>query len=80
MKQMGHADARMFFYVNFAAALARKIGNDACAITEKPYYRHIDKTGLKFSTKCSMSVSDRFCMVKMVHVESNKKDLAKLRR
>ena len=69
MKQMGHADARMFFYVDSAAELARKIGSDACAITEEPYYRHIGRTGLKLSTKLSMSVSDRFCMVKMVHVE-----------
>ena len=77
MKQMGHADAKMFFYVDSAAELARKIGSDACVLTEEPYYRHIDKTGLKFSTKLSMNVSDRFCMVKMVHLESNKKDLTK---
>ena len=77
MKQMGHADARMFFYVDSAAALARKISSDACVITEEPYYRHIDKTGLKLTTKLSMSVSDRFCMVKMVHLESYKRDLAK---
>ena len=77
MKQMGHADAKMFFYVDSAAELARKIGSDACVLTEEPYYRHIDKTGLKFSTKLSMNVSDRFCMVKMVHLESNKKDITK---
>lgn len=77
MKQMGHAEARMFFYVDSAAALARKISSDACVITEEPYYRHIDKTGLKLTTKLSMSVSDRFCMVKMVHLESYKRDLAK---
>ena len=69
MKQMGYADAGMFFYVESAAALARKIGSDARAIAEEPYYRHIDKTGLKLSTKLSMNVSDRFCMVKMVHVK-----------
>ena len=69
MKQMGHADARMFFYVDSAAELTRKIGGDDCAITDEPYYRHIDKTRLNLSTKLSMNVSDRFCMVKMVHVE-----------
>ena len=47
MKQMGHADARMFFCVDSAAELARRIGGDACAVSEEPYYRHIDKTGLK---------------------------------
>ena len=49
--------------------LARKIGIDARTVAEEPYYRHIDKTGLKLSTKLSMNVSDRFCMVKMVHVK-----------
>lgn len=69
MKQMGHADATMSFYVDSAAELTRKIGDDICIITEEPYYRHIDKTGLKPSTKLSMSVSDRLRMVKMVHVK-----------
>lgn len=69
MKQMGHADATMSFYVDSAAELAEKIGRDGCTITEEPYYRHIDKTGLNLSTKLSMSVSDRLHMVKMVHVK-----------
>ena len=69
MKQMGHANATMSFYVDSATELARKIGRDGCAITEEPYYRHIDKTGLKLSTKLSMSVSDRLRMVKMVHIK-----------
>lgn len=72
MKQMGHADARMFFYVDSAAELARKIGDDICTITEEPYYHHIDKAGLKLSTKLSMSVSDRLRMVKMMHVKEKK--------
>ena len=71
MKQMGHADARMFFCVDSAAELARRIGGDACAVSEEPYYRHIDKTGLKPSTKLSMGASDRLRMVKMVHVRAN---------
>lgn len=69
MKQMGHANATMSFYVDSATELAREIGRDGCAITEEPYYRHIDKTGLKLSTKLSMSVSDRLRMVKMVHIK-----------
>ena len=44
--------------------------SDACAF-EEPFYRHIDKTGLRLSTKLSMGVSDWFCMVKMVHVKAN---------
>ena len=66
MKQVGHADAQMFFYVESAAELAGKIGGGFTEITEEPYYRYIPKNGLKLSTKVSMAVSDRFCMVKMI--------------
>ena len=38
-------------------------------IAEEPYYRYIPKNGLKLSTKVSMAVSDRFCMVKMVQLK-----------
>ena len=41
MKQRGYADAGMFFYVESAAALARKIGGDARAIAEEPDSRHM---------------------------------------
>lgn len=61
----------MFFCVDSAAELARRIDGDACAVSEEPYYRHIDKTGLKLSTKLSMGASDRLRMVKMVHVRAN---------
>ena len=49
-----------------AAELAGKIGGGFTEITEEPYYRYIPKNGLKLSTKVSMAVSDRFCMVKMI--------------
>ena len=68
MKQMGHADAEMFFYVNSAVELAEKIGGGVRVLAEEPYYRHIPKSGLKLSTKVSVAVSDRLCMVKMVHL------------
>ena len=68
MKQVGHADAQMFFYVDSASELAGKIGNSARVLAEEPYYRHIPRTGLKLPTKISMAVSDRFWMVKMVHL------------
>lgn len=69
MKQVGHGDAQMFFYVDSAAKLAGKIGGGVRVLAEEPYYRHIPKSGLKLSTKVSMAVSDRLCMVKMVHFE-----------
>lgn len=68
MKQVGHRDAQMFFYVDSASALAGKIGSGVRVLAEEPYYRHIPRTGLRLSTKISMAVSDRFCMVKMVHL------------
>lgn len=68
MKQVGHGDAQMFFYVDSASVLAGKIGSGVRVLAEEPYYRHIPRTGLKLSTKISMSVSDRFGMVKMVHL------------
>ena len=68
MKQVGHGDAQMFFYVDSASVLAGKIGSEVRVLAEEPYYRHIPRTGLKLSTKISMAVSDRFCMVKMVHL------------
>ena len=68
MKQVGHRDAQMFFYVDSASELTGKIGSGVRVLAEEPYYRHITRTGLKLSTKVSMAVSDRFCMVKMVHL------------
>ncbi|MBM6937096.1 class I SAM-dependent methyltransferase [Pseudoflavonifractor phocaeensis] len=69
MKQVGHADARMFFYVDSVAELAGKIGGGVRVLAKEPYYRHIPRSDLKLSTKISMAVSDRFRMVKMVHFE-----------
>ena len=66
MKQVGHADAQMFFYVDSAEELAAKIGGNVKVITEEPYYRYIPKNSLKLSTKVSMAVSDQFKMVKMI--------------
>ena len=66
MKQVGHADAQMFFFVDAAKELAAKIGSNAKVIAEEPYYRYIPKNGLKLSTKVSMAVSDQFKMVKMI--------------
>ena len=68
MKQVGHGDAQMFFYVDSAAELARKIGGGVRILAEEPYYRHIPRKGLKLSTKISMVVSDWFWMVKMIHL------------
>ena len=70
MKQVGHRDAQMFFYVDSASELSGKIGRGVRALAEEPYFCHIPRNGLKLSTKISMAVSDRFWMVKMVHLEA----------
>ena len=69
MKQVGHADAQMFFPVDSVEELAAKIGGNTKVIAEEPYYRYIPKNGLKLSTKVSMAVSDCLCMVKMIHLK-----------
>lgn len=69
MKQVGHGDAQMFFYVDSASVLAGKIGSGVKVLAEESYYRHIPRNGLKLSTKISMAVSDRFGMVKMVQLK-----------
>ncbi len=69
MKQVGHADAKMYFYVDSAAQLAKQIGGSAAILAEEKYYQHISREGLKMTTKVSMNVSDLFTMVKMIHVQ-----------
>lgn len=51
MKQMGHGDARMFFYADSADDLVSSLGGNARVLAEEPYYRFIKRNGLKFITK-----------------------------
>ena len=69
MKQLGHADAQMFFYVDSATELTKKIGGKVKVLAEEPYYYHIPRNGLKLSTKISMTVSDALHMVKMIQLK-----------
>ena len=69
MKQVGHEDASMFFYVDDAKDVAAKVG--AVVLNEEPYYAHTEKKGLQFMTATSMKVSDKCMMVKMVHLKMN---------
>lgn len=68
MKQVGHGDTVMFFYLDDADELAMQVGGSACVLSERPYYSRIPKRGLKLSSRISMAVSDRFKMVKMIHM------------
>lgn len=69
MKQVGHEDAAMYFYVDKGADLACEIG--AVLQAEEAYYAHTDKKGLQLMTRLTMGVSDRFKMVKMIHLKLN---------
>ena len=69
MKQVGHEEASMYFYVDKAQDVADKIGGSV--LNEEPYYAHTEKKGLKFMTSTSMRVSDKCMMVKMVHLKLN---------
>lgn len=67
MKQLGHEEAEMFFYVDDAEELANEISSSTKVIEEKDYYQDVKKRkGMKLMTRISMSVSDMFHMVKMI--------------
>ena len=67
MDQVGHAEANMYFCVDSGEALAYE--TETKLLCEEPYYIHINKKGLKFSTKMTMKVSDSCNMVKMIHMK-----------
>jgi len=69
MKQVGHADAQMYFCIDSAKELASNIANNVQVMADEPFYHHINKKGLKLSTKFNMTMSDRLRMVKMIHLQ-----------
>lgn len=69
MKQVGHADAAMYFYVDNGKDLAQQV--NAKLLAEEPYYAHTNKKGMQWITRMTMRVSDRFKMVKMLHLQWN---------
>lgn len=69
MKQLGHDDAKMYFYVNDANILAQEIGDNVKLINEEKFYYETPKEGLDFLTKSTMKISDLFYMVKMIHLK-----------
>ena len=70
MKQVGHADAQMFFYVDSAEELAAKIGGNAKVSCVR---NHTIVTFLKTAYGCPQRSAWRFltglCMVKMIHLK-----------
>lgn len=68
MKQLGRDSAVMYFYCNKASKLVAKTGQGIYVINEKDFYRSINKTGMNFMTRISMTVSDCMHMVKVVEL------------
>jgi len=71
MKQIGHEDATMYFYVDDGKVLVNEIGGSAELLQEQKYYKDIPKDGMEFITKTSMRVADAMDMVKMIHIKLN---------
>lgn len=73
MKQLGHEEAAMFFYVDDATELALEISEQVKVIEESDYYSKVkNRKGMKPMTRISMAVSDKFHMVKMICLQLNK--------
>ncbi len=71
MKKMGREDAFMYFSVDNAEELVKKINTNMKLIESRKYYSIIKtKKSLSFSTKFKMIFSDTFNMVKMVHLRN----------
>ncbi len=70
MKQLGKDDALMYFYVEDINDLLKKLGNEAQLLDNHDYYKWVtDKRKFNFMTKMSMIISDKFHMVKMIHLK-----------
>lgn len=69
MKQAGHGEVPMYFYVDRAQDIVDTVGG--AVLKEEAYYAHTPRKGLGFVTAVSMGVADRFMMVKMVHLKLN---------
>ena len=72
MKEVGHDDATMYFYVNDVHELAKEIGPNVEVLEEEKYYSNTPRDGLDFMTKTQIIGSDLFYMVKMIHLKLNK--------
>lgn len=70
MKQLGKDDALMYFYVEDINDLLKKLGNEVQLLDNHDYYEWVtDKSKFNFITRISMKISDKFHMVKMIHLK-----------
>lgn len=66
MKKLGRSAAEMYFCCDNASLLAAKIADGVSVISERDFYRCVDKAGMNFTTRLFMKVSDLFHMVKII--------------
>ncbi len=72
MKQFGHEDAAMHFYVDDAKTLAKEISDTISVIEERPYFSRVgNRREMKIRTRIAMAVSDSFRMLKMITLKLN---------
>ncbi len=70
MKQLGKDDALMYFYVEDVNDLLNKLENGVQLLDNHDYYEWVtDKSKFDFITRVSMKISDKFHMVKMIHLK-----------
>ena len=69
MKTVGHGEVPMYFYVDSAQKLAKKVGDGVSVLFEEGFYQNIPKSGLSFSTKMTMHFADWLHMVKMIQLQ-----------
>ena len=70
MKQLGKDDALMYFYVENVSDLLKQLDENTKLLDNHDYYEWVkDKSKFKFMTKMSMMISDKFHMVKMIHLK-----------
>ena len=75
MKQLGKDDALMYFYVEDINDLLKKLGNEVQLLDNHDYYEWVtDKSKFNFITRISMKISDKFHMVKMIHLKLYEED------
>ena len=70
MKKLGKDDAIMYFYVDNVEDFTKKIGKEVQIIESTDYFNDIkDKSQFTLITKVKMIISDKFHMVKQIHLK-----------
>lgn len=70
MKKLGKEDAVMYFYVDKVEDFVKKIGKNVEIIESMDYFKDVeDKSPFNLVTKAKMIISDKFHMVKHIHLK-----------